>query len=278
MEAAQAAFAAEVEAYETGLFRGSWEEVGELLSAVSDALAQLDTLGGPLSFAPIGTPVTVEWLTTPDPRDQFAGFGESAIEVYLTPLGLTVPRSRLRDAGQIAPRLLRDGGGVGQNEAIDVTDKPDGGAVSRVARTRQARSFNQEVFGGTVEGVSVSRTGEVCAWASLPRDMFGAVVNAASLSELATPLVALAARVLGKMTRDTSIAVVPSVAITGAASVSIGDPRVVGTRSSSQIAMRGPSVITLPGDESAVLSAVISGARDVGVELGARIEQALGAR
>lgn len=136
--------------------------------------------------------MTVEWLTAPDPRDQFAGFGESGVEVYLTPMGITLPRSRLRDAGQIAPRLLRDGRGVGQNEAIDVTERSDGGAVSRVVRARQARSFNQDVFGGTVEGVSVSRSGEVCAWASLPRDMFGAVVNAASLSELATPLVTLA--------------------------------------------------------------------------------------
>jgi hypothetical protein len=278
MESAQVAFAAEVEAYATGLFRGSWEEVGELLSAVSHALAQLETLGGPLSFAPIGTPVTVDWLTSPDPRDQFAGFGDSAMEAYLTPVGITLPRARLRDAGQIAPRLLRDGGGVGHNEAIDVTDRSDGGAVSRVVRARQVRSFNQDVFGGTVEGVSVSRTGEVCAWASLHRDMFGAVVNAASLSELATPLVTLAGRVLGEVAGDTSMAVVPSVAITGAGSVSIGDPRVVGTRSSSQISMRGPSVITLPGDESAALSAVISGARDVGVELGTRVEHALRAR
>jgi hypothetical protein len=278
MEPAQAAFAAEVEAYETGLFRGSWEEVGELLSSVSDALAQLDTLGRPLSFTPIGTPVTVEWLTAPDQRDQFAGFGESAIEVYLTPVGITLPRARLREAGQIAPRLLRDVGGVGQNEAIDVADRPGGGAVSRVVRARQIRSFNQDVFGGTVEGVSVTRNGEVCAWASLPRDMLGAVVNAASLNELATLLVTLAGRVLGEVAVDTSMAVVPSVALTGAASVSIGDPRVVGTRSSSQIAMRGPSVITLPGDECAVLSTVISGARDVGVELATTIEQALRAR
>lgn len=278
MGSAQAAFAAEVEAYETGLFRGSWEEVGELLNAVSDALAQLDTLGGPLSFTPIGTPVTVQWLTAPDQRDQFAGFGASAMEVYLTPVGIALPRARLRNAGQIAPRLLRDGGGVGQNEAIDVTDRSDGGAVSRVVRARQARSFNQEVFGGAVEGVSVSRTGEVCAWVSLPRDMFGAVVNAALLSELATRLVTLAGRVLGEMAGDTSMAVVSSVAITGAGSVSIGDPRVVGTRSSSQVSMRGPSVITLPGDESAILSAVISGARDVGVELASRVEHALGTR
>jgi hypothetical protein len=80
------------------------------------------------------------------------------------------------------------------------------------------------------------------------------------------------------MAGDTSMAVVPSVAITSAGSVSIGDPRVVGGRSSSQISMRGPSVITLPGDESAVLSAVISGARDVGVELGTRVEHALRVR
>lgn len=278
MEPAQAAFAAEVEAYETGLFRGTWEEVGELLNAASDALARLDTLGGPLSFAPIGTPATVEWLTAPDQRDQFAGFGESALEVYLTPVGISLPRARLRQAGQIAPRLLRDVGGVRQSEAIDVADRPDGGALSRVVRARQVRSFNQDVYGGTVEGVSISRTGEVCAWASLPRDMFGALVNAGSLSELATPLVNLAGRVLGEVAGDISMAVVPSIAITGAASVSIGDPRVVGTRSSSQMSMQGPSVITLPGDESAVLSAVISGARDVGVELGTRVEHALRAR
>jgi len=278
MEPAQQAFVAEVEAYETGLFRGSWEEIGELLSAVSEALAQVDSMAGQLVFTPIGAPVSVEWLTPPDSRDQFAGFGESAAEVYLTPIDVAIPRSRLRDAGQIVPRLLREVGGVGHSEAIKLSDRPDGGAVARVVRSRQVRSFNQEISGGTIDGASVTRTGEVCAWSSLPRDMFGAIVNAVSLSEVTTPLVELAGRILGDMSGETSVAVVASIAITGAGSVSIGDPRAVGTRSQAQIATRGPSVLTLPGDESAILSNVVSGARDVGVELGSRAEQALRAR
>lgn len=91
MEPAQRAFVAEVEAYETGLFRGSWEEIGELLSAISKALALVDSAAGQLVFTPIGAPVNVEWFTPADSRDQFAGFGESAAEVYLTPIEVPLP-------------------------------------------------------------------------------------------------------------------------------------------------------------------------------------------
>jgi hypothetical protein len=113
---------------------------------------------------------------------------------------------------------------------------------------------------------------------SLPRDNFGAIVSSASLTDATTPLVTLAGRVLAEIAGDTSIPVVPSLAITGAGSVSLGDPRVVGTRSAATLPMRGPSVIALPGDESAALSAVLLGARDVGVELASRAELALRAR
>ena len=278
MEQAQAAFTSEVEAYETGPFRGSWEEIGEFLSAVSSALAQVDTLVRRLSFTQIGAPVNVEWLTAPDRRDQ-------------------VRRIRGVD-GRGVPDALGDDGGAGPV----ATGRPDcpqaparhrwsrparghrcGGQARRWGRRPRrkgptTRSFNQEVIGGTVDGASVTRTGEVCAWTSLPRDMFGAVVNAASLSELATPLVILADRILGEMSGDTSMTVVPSIAITGAGTISIGDPGVVRTRSSAQIPMRSPRVVTLPGDETANLSAIVSGARDVGLELGTRAEQALHVR
>ncbi|MGO9583457.1 MAG: DUF4062 domain-containing protein [Acidimicrobiales bacterium] len=278
MEPAQADFADEVEAYRTGLFRGSWEEIGELLAAVSDALANLSTMAGQLTFTPVGAPVNVEWLTAPDTRPQFAGFGESMLETYLTPLGVTVPRARLREAGDLSARLLREVGGVSQSAPIDVTAGADGGSIARVLQAPQARAFNQEVFGGTVAGLSVARSGEVCAWMSLRRDHFGAVVNATSLTDDSMPLVVLAGRALGEVISDTSVAVVPSVAISGAGSVSIGNPEVVGTRNGATIPMRGSSVIALAGDESAILSAIVSGARDVAAELAARVEHALRTR
>ncbi len=52
MEPTQVQFAEEVEAYQTGLFRGSWDEVGQLLNAVSGALSNLDALAGRLVFTP----------------------------------------------------------------------------------------------------------------------------------------------------------------------------------------------------------------------------------
>lgn len=91
-----------------------------------------------------------------------------------------MPGSRLRKAGDVATRLLREIGGVSQGEAIDVSARPEGGAVVRVVRAPNRRSFNENVFGGHIEGLSVARSGEVRAWMSLRRDSYGAIVNARS--------------------------------------------------------------------------------------------------
>jgi Domain of unknown function (DUF4062) len=210
MEPAQQRFAEEVEAYQTGLFRGAWEEIGELLNAVSEALSNLDALTGQLVFTPLGQPVGVGWLTTPDRRDPFSGLGQSALEVYLTPRGAVITGARLRTAGDAAARLLRELGGVGQNEAIDVSPRSDEGAVARAVRPPRRRSFNEDLFGGHVEGVAVARNGEVCAWASLRRDHFGSVVDASCLAETAAPLVFLAGRLLEEIVGDTSVRSCPA--------------------------------------------------------------------
>lgn len=278
MDPDQQRFVAEVEAYPTGLFRGSWGEIGELLAAVSEALAKVDAIAGRLVFTPLDHAVAVSWLTPPDPRDQFAGFGRSTLEVYLTPLAAVITAARLRAAGDVAARMMRELGGVGQSTPIQPETRPDGGVIVRAERAPGRRSFNEDVIGGVIEGLSLTRTGEVCAWASLPRDNFGAVVDARSLAEAASPLVVLAGRVLAEVAGDTSLAVVPSVAITGAGSVTVGRPEVVGNRRGATLPMSGPSVIGVPGDESAVLSTVVSASQDVGRELAARVEHALNNR
>jgi len=246
-----------------------------LLEEAAKALSNLESVTGGLVFTPLGAPVEVGWRTPPDSRDQFSGFLQSAVEVYLTPVGVTVGGSRLRAAGDLTARLLREFGGIGQAAAIEITSGSDGGVVARAVRPPTPRSFNEDVHGGEVEGLSVARNGEVCAWATLRRDNFGAVVDALSLAEAATHLVVLAGRTLGELLGETSIPVVPSVAVTGATTVNVGRPDVDGNRSSSTMARRGLSTIALPGDESAVLSAVVTGAPDVAAELGARAEHAL---
>ena len=167
---------------------------------------------------------------------------------------------------------LHELGGVGQNEAIDVSPRSDGGVVARAARPPGRRSFNEDLFGEQVEGVAVARNGEVCAWASLRRDHFGSVVDASCLAETAAPLVFLAGHLL---VGDTSVAVVPSVAVTGARGVMLGPPDLVGNRTGATMAMTGASVIVLPRNESAILSAVVSSSGDVGAGLAARAKHPL---
>ncbi|MGP0109163.1 MAG: hypothetical protein ACLPR9_09945 [Acidimicrobiales bacterium] len=279
MERRQAEFVAEVEKYETGLFRGSFGEIGELLFEVGKALRDLPAVTGALVFTPIGRKVEVAWRTPSDTRDPFNGLGSPTLEMYLTPIGLTLGASRLRTAADVAPRMLREFGGVGQTAGIETLPGGDGSMTARAMRPPVQRQFsNQETQGGHIEGLAVGPSGEVCAWVSLRRDHFGAVVDAKSLIGTITPLVLLAAQTIGEIAGDTGLVMVPSIAVTGARSVSLGQPDMVGHRSSSTISTTGPSTLTLPGDESAILSAVVTGAADVAADLAARVVNALQTR
>lgn len=278
MDPLQREFAAEVEAYPSGLFRASFAEVGELLAEAGRALRDVPAATGALVFSPVAAPVNIGWRTPPDPRDQFAGFGSPGLEVYLTPVDRPLSASRLRSVGVIAPRMLREFGGIDNAAAIDVATEPDGNVTATVARARGRRTSFDDARGGDVEGLAVRHNGEICAWAGIRRDTFGAVVDGRSLTAAIVPLVALAGRTLGEVVGDTEVAVVPSVAVPGARSVTLGRPEVVGNRSGATMPMSGPTTLTLPGDESAVLNAAVTGATDVGAELAARIVHALQAR
>jgi hypothetical protein len=278
MEPRQAEFVAEVEQYPTGLFRSSFGEIGELLAEAGRALRDLPAATGALVFTPVGRQVDVEWRMPPDARDPFSAFGAPTVEVYLTPIAATLSSSRLRSAAELIPRLLREYGDVGQTAAIETIADTEGGFTASAARPPTRWSSPTEAQGGEIEGLAVTRTGQVCTWASLRRDHFGAVVDADSLTSVVTPLVRLSARAIGAIAGDSLVAVVPSIAISGARSVNLGRPELVGSRTMSTIAMTGPSTLTLPGDESAVLSAVATGAEDVAAELAARVVNALKTR
>jgi len=62
------------------VFRGSWEEIGELLEGVSAALSDMEALTGRLVFTPLGRAVEVGWLTRPDERDHNHDDSEGELE------------------------------------------------------------------------------------------------------------------------------------------------------------------------------------------------------
>jgi hypothetical protein len=275
MEPRQAAFAAEVEAYPSGLFRGSYSDVGDLLAQVGPALRDIPAATGSLVFAPVTSPVKVGWRTSRGPGPSNRGLGDPEIEVYLTPVDLALRRSKFRVASNAASRLLREVDGVGQSIALDSGIASDDRVTVSVNRPTVPRVSNSDVSGGNVEGLSMRPNGEVCAWATLRRDFFGAVIDEPALVHLATPLVGLAGRFLGEVAGTTEITVVPSVAMTHPERVQVGRPSIVGTRSASTMPMTDRDALSLAGDESAVLSAVVPGAADVARELAAQAIHAL---
>jgi hypothetical protein len=173
--------------------------------------------------------------------------------------------------------MLREFGGVGHSAAIDVTTDADG-STARVLSQQAQRGWDDGPQGGEIEGLAVDRNGEVCAWASLVHDHFGAVVDTPSLVEVLAPLVAIAGRASGEVAGVTDFGVVPSVALVGAQRVNLGRSEIVGNRNRATMAMTGADVFTLPGDESALLQAVVTGARDVASDLAARVVHALETR
>jgi hypothetical protein len=278
MDSEQTAFVAEVEAYPTGLFRGSFAEVGELLAEAGKALRELPGATGGLAFTPLRSPVEVRWRTPVNPRAQTFDAGSPGLEVYLTPVDRSFSAAQLRRAGDVLPRILREFGGVGHSVAIDVAADTNGGAVARVRRQPARRGWDDEPEGGELEGLSVGRSGEVCGWASLRRDHFGAVVDSRSLVEVLAPLVSVAGRALGEAAGAADFEVVPSVALVGAQRVNLGRSEVIGNRNRATMALTGADTLTLPGDESAALGAVVAGTRDVATDLAARVLHALETR
>jgi hypothetical protein len=274
MDAQQVAFAAEVEAYQAGVFRSSFSDVGELLAESGKALRDLPAATGQLVFAPIGRAVEVRWRTSPEERSTFTDGGPPGVEVYLSPIGVGVGSSQLRAAADIAPRVLREIGQVGQSVAIEIDAKAHE-IAARVTRTPVRRNWIDEAEEGAIQGLAMQSNGEMCAWCTLRRDSFGALVDERSMMEVITPLVLVAGHALAGVLRTTEVGVVPSVAITGAQRVTVGRPETVGQRSRATMPMSGSSVVTLPGDESAVLAAVVQGSRDVASELAARAVSAL---
>lgn len=274
MEAEQVAFAAEVEAYQAGVFRGSFSDVGELLAESGKALRDLPAATGQLVFAPIGHAVEVRWRTAPEERSTFTDGGPPGVEVYLSPIGVGVGSSQLRAAADIAPRVLREIGQVGHSVAIEV-DANAHEVAARITRTPVRRNWIDEAEEGAIQGLAMQSNGELCAWCTLRRDSFGALVDERSMTEVIAPLVLVAGHALAEVLRTTEVGVVPSVAITGAQRVTVGRPETVGQRSRATMPMSGSSVLTSPGDESAVLAAVVQGSRDVASELAARAVGAL---
>lgn len=240
-EPAQAEFKKEVGHYVNGRFWSYFDDSMNLNIAVGEALKALPPADVPFRLLTVAQPPAVAWLNEPTglrPR----GVAAPVLELHLIPTG---PPIAVAGAGALAAtakslaRDIRSIGLVTDNQALDTGSDNTRAWAARPAHAEHQRS--NSAFGWTEEawsGAAVTADGAAVAWLSLPKDMFGSLVqhrdvrgSVAQMTGLLAPYVA------------DSEQVAVAVRLSPADGVKDGDPSQLGHRSSGSGSLRGPLAV-----------------------------------
>ncbi|MHB8960366.1 MAG: hypothetical protein ACYDAN_12130, partial [Candidatus Limnocylindrales bacterium] len=253
-DAAQAAFIAEVETYASGVFRGSFDGLPDLLSKVGAALAAAALLLQPLRPRPLVGPVEVPW------RAAAPAFGAEGtiLATYVLPV-TSADRVRISDASDVQRLLARAGRDAGLFDEGEALGFPAGEA----SITAQASGLHRPAA-----GISVGLSHAVTVWAALPRQTLGTVYDEAGVAARIARDLRLAAA-LPYLTRgDLAIAV----SLDG--TDMLGEP--AGPNSMTfPFLGRGGTSVRLEPQEAVGADSVARAAPEIGTELAARLTRRL---
>jgi hypothetical protein len=179
-EAEQEAFVRSIGDYTSGVFYDTFSTTADLLIKVAAKIRELEHAGDPLSFSPLVGPVTVTWRSDFD--EQFKRGNGSAsspgLEVHVVPAGTSTRPARIMgDLAQALPIRLRESGLVDASEPL-TTSRPDGAVVITVPRRRTSWNAAREP---QLLGIRLAADGQASAWASLPGDGIGAILDETDL-------------------------------------------------------------------------------------------------
>lgn len=263
-EPEQRAFLDQVEAYEHGVFRDSYSEPTELLTKVAAKVRELADAPGPLTFADLDAPVTVDWLSK---EQTWAPSAHGVLEVHAVPVSPTSwSARRLAALVESLPARLRPSPMVGQARAL-MPDRDATGVTVDIPQERRRGGIGS-TRPAELLGVRISDSGQVSAWAVLPGDGLGSVIEPATIGNLIADLL----RLLGMTGACETGPVAIAVGVFEPMLVSI-DSLAGGGRSSASLGMSNGHVHVEP-DEAVSLSALHDGAGEMGDQLGAALIQA----
>ena len=255
-EPRQQAFVDEIEAYQTGVFRGTFTDTGDLLGQLKDALAEAAALIQPMRPRQLDHVVGVPWRS----GDRAAGWGQPALETHVIPVGAIDPlrATALSEVKRQLARVGRDQHLFGDGEAL--TFPIDEQAV-RVERP----------MGGRLgpAGLSITTGRVISIWEALPTHDFGTVYD--------EPQVA------NRIARDLKVAAALGLLASGEVAVAVGIDRVeslgeaTGPNSMTFPYMgSGRSDVRLEPSEAYATSALPRIAPELSTELAARLTLRLG--
>jgi len=267
-EPEQQAFAKEVEAYSTGLFRASFSTTAQLLTEVTKAVRELEKKPEALSWRDLSEPIQVVW------RSEEAGAqtqaGEYVLEVYIRPVTSTSrTATQLRSDAERIANVLRGSGAVSQSYALH-QDSSAGRAVVEVQAVDRRRW--DQASERQIRGAELKREGQVCIWQSLPQDMMGTLVDEASLASAAAEALRLAG-LLGIVGMGGEVVV--AAAIHPLRMLSIGDTSTIGHRNKASMPTYRTQEARTATNDAVTPAALDRGATEAGQELALRLLDAL---
>ncbi len=273
LEADQQAFAAEVEAYGTGLFRDTFIDAVDLQAKVAAALRSLPDRSTVLQWLPLQHPVAVEWRSEwAQPRQAKASSG-TVLDVHAVPVSaVRLAARQLRELGDQLGARLRTIGAVPGSVAIDAGS--NGGAAWACPSPPDHRGGWDEVRPAALLGVRIAATGQRSAWQQLPADKMGTLLDPDDLGPRIAELLRLLGSVMPVAEDDYAVAV----GLTPSGITSVGPISRLGQRSSAQMAGLDSREVRVEPDEAVTASGLGDGAEEVGPVLARGLIEAFSRR
>src|SRR5664279_141433 len=206
-ERAQQAFKADVGHYVNGKFWKSFTDPLSLNQAVGEALKHLPEIGGQLRLRALDGPLVVPWISGA-PRLRPREVTAPVLELHLLPVGGTTltGANGLTAIAKSLARDVRSAGFISDPEPLDADSNNDRAWSVRPAQTIRHRttglvSRTEEAW----RGVTITATGAASAFVCLTTDLFGAVIDQASLQRQMAAMIRMLAPHMGD-TGEVSIA------------------------------------------------------------------------
>jgi hypothetical protein len=264
LDADQAQFVAGIEDYAMGVFRDSFGSTAELLTKVAAQVRELAENSNVLAFAPM-----VDGSVVQSRREfRLGGHGlqmsHATLEVHVLPSpSASLSARNLVDLGDSLVGRVRRSGLVDDGQGIEVRSVE--GAVYLVLGEDRPAAWNTAAKGQTL-GLRIAQDGQVSAWASLPRDGLGAVLDPVELPAQIAGLL----RLIG----HTQAVSAPFVAITAGVdpvrTLSVGDVSTM-PRNSAHFLLMSDEPLRVDPDELVTVSALDAGALEAGGWLSRRL-------
>jgi hypothetical protein len=269
-EPKQEAFVRLIGDYTSGVFYDSFTTTPELLTKVAAKLRQLERAGDSLTYSPLIDPVTVTWRADCDEQLLGHASSQSALEVHVVPVRAQPHSSRvMADLATAMANRIRDSGLVAASEALPTT-RPEGAVVVSIASGRAEWNAPREP---QLLGVRIGVDGQVSAWASLPGDGMGSILDPTELPEQIAGLL----RLIGLLRVVDSDQVAIGIGVEPTLMLSTGRVAQLPRQSATMLSMSDRPVRVHP-DELVTVAALDIGALEVGRSLSRALTEAVGAR